>query len=187
MHHCYGIVIGVLRRLLTQVRDYDARLCPCRFHDKKVRGHYLFITRYMSSQSKGRKRKVKRRFLDLLYSVERVVGIAEKFCCKVKERGYIIQGGIAGEIGEYLEAVKNVVDVTKRFVFNGETVPASERTFSIFEQHVELIKLGKRNNRVEFGHKVLICQTIDKFITDYDVMEKQRQDNEHIGGSIKKL
>ena len=48
--------------------------------------------------------------------------------------------------------------------------------FSLFEQHTELIKRGRREKPVEFGHKVLLCQTVDKFITDYEVYEKQHPD-----------
>ena len=60
----------------------------------------------------------------------------------------------------------------------GETVPASERVFSLFEQHTELIKRGKRQKPVEFGHKVLLCESAEKFITDYEVYEKQLPDCE---------
>lgn len=176
----------VLKRLLVSARRHKASVCPHRFHDKKVKGHYLFITRYMSSKSKSRKRKVKRRFLDLISSVERVVGIAEEFSLLVQESWDIVLASIESEIEEYLKAVRNVVGVTKRVVINGETVPAIERTYSIFEQHVELIKRGKRNKGVEFGHKVLLCQTKDKFITDYDVMEEQRQDSEHVEEVLKR-
>lgn len=176
----------VIKRLLVKARGYSTITCHHRFHDKKVKSHYLFITRYISSTSKSRKRKVKRRFRDLVSSVERIVGIAEEFGLEVKESGDIVLTAIEAEIGVYLDAVKNVVETTKRFVFNGETVPASERTFSIFEQHAELIKRGKRGKDVEFGHKVLICQTKDKFITDYEVMEKQCQDNEHVEGALER-
>jgi hypothetical protein len=31
---------------------------------------------------------------------------------------------------------------------------------------------------VEFGHKVLLCQTAEKFITDYEVYEHQAADNQ---------
>ena len=58
----------------------------------------------------------------------------------------------------------------------GETVPASERVFSLFEPHTELIKRGRRQKPVEFGHKVLLCETAEKFITDYEVYEKQQPD-----------
>lgn len=175
----------VIKRLLVRARGHNASVCPHRFHDKKVKGHYLFITCYMSSKSKSRKRKVKRRFLDLINSVESVVGIAEEFNLLAKESWDIVLASIGSEIEDYLKAVRNVVEVAKRVVLDSDTVPASERTFSIFEQHVELIKRGKRNKGVEFCHKVLICQRKDKFITDYDVMEKQRQDNEHVKDVLK--
>ena len=55
-------------------------------------------------------------------------------------------------------------------------MPASDRVFSLFEQHTELIKRGRREKPVEFGHKVLLCQTVEKFITDYEVYEKQLAD-----------
>ena len=58
----------------------------------------------------------------------------------------------------------------------GETVPAAERVFSIFEPHTELIKRGRRQKPVEFGHAVLLCQTGEKFITDYEVFEKRPAD-----------
>jgi IS5 family transposase len=48
--------------------------------------------------------------------------------------------------------------------------------FSLFEQHTELIKRGRREKPVEFGHKVLLCQTMEKFITDYEVYEHQQAD-----------
>jgi IS5 family transposase len=48
--------------------------------------------------------------------------------------------------------------------------------FSLFEPHTELIKRGKRQKPVEFGHKVLLCETAEKFITDYEVYEQQQPD-----------
>jgi len=58
----------------------------------------------------------------------------------------------------------------------GETVPAVERVFSLFEPHTELIQRGRREKPVEFGHAVLLCQTPEKFITDYEVFEERPAD-----------
>ena len=66
----------------------------------------------------------------------------------------------------------------KRAQIDGETVPASQRVFSLFEPHTELIKRGRREKPVEFGHKVLLCESAEKFITDYEVYAKQRADCE---------
>ena len=63
-------------------------------------------------------------------------------------------------------------------------MPASERTFSIFEPHVELLKRGRREKPVEFGHKVLLTQTRDKFITHYEALEKQKPDSELVSSVL---
>jgi IS5 family transposase len=50
--------------------------------------------------------------------------------------------------------------------------------FSIFEPHTELIKRGRRNKPIEFGHMVLLCQSPETFITDYEVYEHRLPDCE---------
>ena len=56
-------------------------------------------------------------------------------------------------------------------------MPGREKVYSIFEQHVELIKRGKKSKPVEFGHKVVLAETREKFITDYQVLRKQVADS----------
>ena len=72
--------------------------------------------------------------------------------------------------------MKKVVAAARRSQIEGETVPASQRVFSLFEPHTELVKRGRRHKPVEFGHKVLLCESAEKFITDYEVYEKQEAD-----------
>ncbi len=85
---------------------------------------------------------------------------------------------IIAEIERVLSLVKNVIDQSYRSIINGEKVPATERIFSIFEEHTELLKRGKVNKPVEFGHMVTIGQTREKFISYYNVEEKSRHDTE---------
>jgi IS5 family transposase len=82
--------------------------------------------------------------------------------------------------------MKQVVATARRAQIDGETVPAAERVFSLFESHTELIKRGRREKAVEFGHKVLLCQTKERFITDYEVYERQRADCELTGTVIER-
>lgn len=49
--------------------------------------------------------------------------------------------------------------------------------FSIFEPHTELIKRGKQRTPVEFGHKIVIAETEETFITDYEVLRNCPSDN----------
>jgi IS5 family transposase len=69
-------------------------------------------------------------------------------------------------------------NTAERAGLKGETVPASDRIYSIFEEHAELIKRGKSRKPVEFGHAVWLAQNRGKFITDYEVMEEKVDDTE---------
>jgi hypothetical protein len=44
----------------------------------------------------------------------------------------------------------------RRRVLDGEHVPTSDKIYSIFEPHTDLIKCGKVRAPVEFGHKVFL-------------------------------
>ena len=48
----------------------------------------------------------------------------------------------------------------------------------MFEAHTELIVRGKAGKPIEFGHKILIAQTGEKYIHHYKVMGKQIADKD---------
>jgi len=100
--------------------------------------------------------------------------VAEQFCTTQASRSAL--GTVVLELRAYLPAMKTIVATARRAQVNGETVPARDRVFSLFEPHTELIKRGRRQRPVEFGHKVLLCESAEKFITDYEVYEKQEAD-----------
>lgn len=77
-------------------------------------------------------------------------------------------------LAQYNEHVKKFIDQIDRRLLKGEQIPASEKIFSIFEQHTEWITKGKMNKRVELGH--LLCITTDQhqFIVDYKILENER-------------
>ena len=168
----------VLTRLVRRARPLVPGVRHHRFHDRKVKADYLHITRYSPSPSKRRRREVKRRFGRLIASVRRVLAIAEEVHAAGTRSCNLELAGIAAELAEYLPAVRTIADVAERAAIRGQTVGASERIFSLFEQHAELIKRGKRSKPVEFGHVVQLVQTRDKFITDYTVLERRVADNE---------
>ena len=65
--------------------------------------------------------------------------------------------GLGLQLADFLPAMKQVVGQASRAQVDGEKVPGSERVYSIFEPHTELIKRGRRHKPVEFGHAVLLC------------------------------
>jgi len=76
-----------------------------------------------------------------------------------------------------LPVMRTITATARRAQIDGERVPASERVFSLFEPHTELIQRGRRDRPVEFGHTVLLCQTPEKLITDYAVYARRQPDS----------
>jgi IS5 family transposase len=166
----------VASRLLKRGRAIVPESCPHRFHDRKTKRLYLFITRYAKSPSKKRQRKVKAAFRVLIGRVASIVETAGVFCQFAPGWQDMELMALADELKRFLPSMKKVVAQARRSQLEGETVPAVERVFSLFEPHTELIKRGRREKPVEFGHAFLLCQTPEKFITDYEVFEERPAD-----------
>jgi IS5 family transposase len=167
----------VASRLMKRAMEIVPGSCLHRFHDRKIKRLHLYITRYMPSKSDSRKRRVKESFRTLIERTEWITAVAEEFCTiQAGSHGNSALAAVALELQAYLPAMKTIVTNARRAQVNGETVPASERVFSLFEQHTELIQRGRRQKPVEFGHKILLCESAEKFITDYEVYEKQEAD-----------
>jgi len=164
----------VASRLLNRAREIAPGCCPHRFHDRKIKRLYLYVTRYMPSKSPQRQQQVKAPFRVLIERVAWMVSIVEEFCTTSHRTAELT--ALALELKAYLPSMKTVVRAATQSQIEGQKVPAAERVFSIFEEHTELIKRGRRGKPVEFGHKVLLCETMEKFITDYEVYEQQQVD-----------
>lgn len=166
----------VASRLLRAGRAIDWESCPHRFHDRKVKRLYLFITRYSKSTNRRRQRQVRAAFRKLIVRVEWIVEAARWFCDWGPVGGPLELKAIADELRRFLPSMRRVVDQARRAQMDREKVPAAERVFSIFEPHTELLKRGRAQKPVEFGHMVLLCQSPEKFITDYEAYRRRRAD-----------
>jgi len=56
------------------------------------------------------------------------------------------------EVEHYLPLIERVIDQTRRRVFAGEVVPASDKLVSLFEPHADIIVKSHRD--VQYGHKL---------------------------------
>jgi IS5 family transposase len=165
-----------LYRLLRHASELQPGIIDNRFHVRKVKKLHLHVTRYASSPNKKRKRQVKGKQKKLLVQLERIFRVAEGFAEAAREMDDVELCAIGLEIESYLPKIRKVMKVAQRVWIDGEVVPASDRIFSLFEDHTELIKRGRRHKPVEFGHMVLLGQTRERFITQYDVMRKKVPD-----------
>jgi IS5 family transposase len=168
----------VASRLLKRAREIDPASVPHRFHDRKIKQLYLYVTRYMPSKSAARQREVRRQFRTLIERTEWIVAIVREFAAQTASACDPDLLAVVLDLRAYLSAMQTVTATARRAQIDGETVPASDRVFSLFEEHTELVKRGRREKPVEFGHKVLLCQSREKFITDYEVYDRQQPDCE---------
>ena len=67
------------------------------------------------------------------------------------------------------EMLQKHLDLVERRLLRGETIPAREKIFSLFEPQTEWINKGKLHPAVELGHRILIATDQDQLIQDYDV------------------
>lgn len=90
---------------------------------------------------------------------------------------------IIAQLVKYKNYVTKFTDQIERRLLKGETIPAEEKIFSIFEEHTECLPdcaiqagltKGKLNKKVELGLLLLVTTDQYQFIVDYKVLEKQR-------------
>ena len=88
-------------------------------------------------------------------------------------------------LAHYVPIVERIVSQAEQRVLHGVMVAADEKVYSLFEEHTELLKRGKAGKPIEFGHKVLIAQTGEKFIHHYQVFPKRQEDKELLEPTLK--
>ena len=77
-----------------------------------------------------------------------------------------------------------MIDQSRRRVLQGEKVPTEEKIYSIFESHTHLIKRGKAQKPVEFGHKVFLAESAQGLVTDYQVLDGNPSDTDPVQSSL---
>ncbi|MFC1763379.1 ISNCY family transposase [Planctomycetota bacterium] len=169
-----------LSGVITRVRNELPQLeITHRFHDAKVKKLATYIARNASSKRKTTKRKVKRQYAELIKQVRRIHGIGQTIYAKASAIQYDIT-----LLDHYLPLVEQIIDQAHKRVILGAKVPPDEKLYSLFEEHTELIVRGKAGKPIEFGHKILIAQTGEKYIHHYQVMQKQISDKDLLAPAI---
>src|SRR6185369_12025572 len=90
------------------------------------------------------------------------------------------------EIAHYCDLGTRVINQARRRVLDGEQVPTSDKIYSIFEPHTDLIKRGKVRTPVEFGHKVFLAESARGLITQYEVLKGNPPDEQHVVVSLER-
>jgi transposase, IS5 family len=174
----YRVLSREMRNVVAMDRSFDMGY---RFHDRKIKKAYVYVSTHCGKKNKSTIRKVA---YSMKLLVERTEEIVKKAECFVKNSKTVCSLNLSAycvceTIEHRIPLAKKITDQSRRAQINGETVPAVERIFSFFEEHTELLKRGKAHKPVEFGHLISIAQTAQKFITYYAVEQTSRHDTEY--------
>jgi IS5 family transposase len=90
------------------------------------------------------------------------------------------------EIEHFCDLGSRVIDQARRRVLGGEQVPNAEKIYSIFEPHTDLIKRGKVQTPIEFGHKVFLAESAHGLITQYQVLDGNPVDEQYVIPSLER-
>lgn len=101
------------------------------------------------------------------------------------------------EIIKFLKVTCYEAGLAKRRILSGEQIDASEKIFSIFEAHTELICKGKAKAPMEFGHRVLVvqdqfgfvltCKRVESGLVDAQIIVEETKDVKKKYGKIGSL
>ena len=177
-------VVRVLIRLIGRLREIVPGDVP-RFPNRKRAARRLMqkLQRMTAAQRKNLQLPA---YKKLLAITEQVLANADRAAEAIRySRGNsadetLTLASIYAEIKEYCQLGLRVVDQTRRRVIEQEQVPSAEKLYSIFEPHTDLIKRGKVNKPIEFGHKVFLAESAHGLITQYRLLKGNPSDENHV-------
>jgi len=94
-------------------------------------------------------------------------------------------GSIVEELKGLLPKMEKVYDISYRHEVLGESVANSEKIFSIYEEHTDIIIKGSRE--VDFGHKVNLSTGRSNLILDCEIVDGNPNDSTLFEGVLKRV
>jgi transposase, IS5 family len=82
------------------------------------------------------------------------------------------------KLTDYINRTVHVCDLARRRVLKGERIDNSEKLFSLFEPHTQLIIRGKVPQPLEFGHRVLVIEDGAGFVCHYAILPRGAEDSD---------
>lgn len=153
--------VRVMVRLLKEAQAIlGAPAIAFRNHQRlaKKRARAIIYTR-------GKEQKA-RLYRDLIKATSNTLGYLEqaKITLALTSRASLQAEQWHAEVEHYKPLIKQVIEQAQRRVLQGEKVPVSEKIFSIFETHTDMIIKGSRD--IQYGHKLNLSSGKSGLILD---------------------
>lgn len=184
-------VVRVVTRLIGRLAAALERPRIKGFRDRtrSARRRMQEIQRMTSRQRQEHQTGTYRELIGIAEEVIESARTALRLTRKARSKDMITELAIAKtrkEIEHYCALGARVIDQSRRRVLNGEQVPTVEKLYSIFEPHTDLIKRGKVQSPIEFGHKVFLAESARGLITQYEVLDGNPNDEQHVVVSLER-
>jgi IS5 family transposase len=168
-------------RVLEEIPALPARLFN---RTRAARRRMQALHRMTRSERQSRQVPTYRELIKIthqvIHNVQAVAAAAQQAAPGLELEAALRVGALCDQIRHYAGLGERVIAQTQRRVLAGETVAAEEKLYSIFEPHTDLIKRGKAQKPVEFGHKLFLAETRRGLILDYQVLDGNPTDEGHV-------
>jgi IS5 family transposase len=164
--------VRVIARLLTKARDDFGIKIVFSDHRRRAKKRMIGI-----QYAKGEKQRLPL-YKDLLKVTHKTIGYAiraEEILARHCSADPLLLG-LFGEVKHYGDLARQVYDQTYRRVIQGESVPAGQKVFSIFEAHTDVIVKDRRDTY--YGHKICLTGGASNLILDCVVFEGNPADTD---------
>jgi IS5 family transposase len=164
--------VRVIARLLTKARDDFGIKIVFTDHRRRAKKRMIGI-----QYAKGEKQRTLL-YKDLLKVTRKTIGYAiqaEKMVAQYCSTDPLLMG-LFSEIKHYGDLARKVYDQTYRRIVQGESVPAGQKVFSIFEDHTDIIIKDRRDKH--YGHKICLTGGASNLILDCVILEGNPADTE---------
>lgn len=144
---------------------------------RRIKNIAITISRMSSGKSPKTKERMKKEYRRLLKRSLRILQRAEELVNQVLDQ----EADVATlckimALNGFIELTKTVCSTARRRVIEGETVPNSDKIFSIFETHTQLYRRGKAGQPNQFGRLVMVYEDAAGFISHYFMLPRDAQD-----------
>lgn len=182
-------------RVITRLMGYLAKAVQqhfCEFHNRTRAARRRMQEIQRMTPKERQQAQLTKKYRQLIGITEEVVNSARNVLQRTRRArskdlsSDLIIGGLREEIDHYCKLADRVIDQARRRVLEGEQVPNPEKIFSIFEDHTDLIKRGKVQTPVEFGHKVFLAESAQGLITQFEVLKGNPPDEQQVEPSLER-
>lgn len=144
---------------------------------KRVKQLAREIDRIAAKKGPNYVRRMKEPYRELLQKAVLIVQRARELCVTL----HLVNATTADIFGPhtlqaFIARTERVIDTATRRILNGESVPNSDKLFSVFEPHTQLYKRGKAGEPIQFGRQVLVFEDAAGFIVKSVLMNRDQCD-----------